>query len=84
MAITTGFPESHEKTVFNAAMDKIKGVTNGEQEDLTVDFNKSTRIGKHECPGSFAEHLEHIMKSLGTDHGMHKTESGPNFDGYRE
>ena len=39
---------------------KIKEMTDGEEEDLVAEFNKSPHIRKSEKPRDFAERLEHI------------------------
>ena len=50
-------------------------MTDGEEEDLVAEFNKSLHIRKSENPRDFAERLEHIAESLAEFHGVHKTDA---------
>ena len=55
-------------------LNKIKEITDGEEEDLVAEFNESLHIRKSENPRDFAERLEHIAESLAEFHGVHKTD----------
>ena len=75
LATTPRFPTGYGKTAFDAVLTKIKELTDGEEEDLVAEFNKSIHIAKTENPRKFAERLEHMAESLDEFHGIHKTEA---------
>ena len=64
LAVTPRFPTGCGQTAFDVALNKIKEMTDGEEEDLVAEFNESLHIRKSENPRDFAERLEHIAESL--------------------
>ena len=75
LATTPRFPNGCGKTTLDAVLTKIKELTDGEEEDLVAEFNKSIHIKKSENPRKFAERLECTAESSEEFHGVHKTEA---------
>ena len=61
LAVTPRFPTGCGQTAFNAVLTKIKEMTDGEEEDLVAEFNKSLHIRKSDDPRDFAERLELLI-----------------------
>ena len=74
LAVTPRFPTGCGQTAFDAVLNKIKEITDGEEEDLVAEFYESLCIRKTENPRDFAERLEHIAESLAEFHGVVKTD----------